>query len=44
VAEETSRGLTVALDARACELSDFKAIFENVEVKYSATSSSKTLL
>ncbi len=44
VAEETSRGLTVALDVRARELSELKALFDNVEVKYSATSSSNTLL
>jgi len=44
VAEETSRGLTIALDARARELSKFKALFDNVEVKYFATSSSNTLL
>jgi hypothetical protein len=44
VAEETDRGLIVVLDARARELSEFKALFKNVEVKYSATSSSNTLL
>jgi chromosome segregation ATPase len=44
LAEETSRGLTAELDARVRELSTLKAHVDNVEAKYSATSSINTLM
>jgi chromosome segregation ATPase len=43
-AKETSRGLTSKLNARALKLFALKAHVDNVEAKYSAKSSSNTLL
>ncbi len=42
--EETSGKQSAELDARALDLLEVKALFNNVELRYSVTSSSNTLL